>query len=393
MMDIRAEAEKISGYVVEQRRWLHAHPELSFKEKETTDHVAGELDAMGVDYRRFGDYQGLLARIRGKGTGRTVLLRADLDGLALEEDNDLPYRSCNKGVMHACGHDTHTAMLLGAARILQGCREELAGDVLLLFQSGEESGHGAAYYVDKGLFDGVDGAMAIHVMPHVPEGRFNIEAGPRMASCTDFRLTVTGRAAHGSTPHLGEDAIVAASSVILNLQTAVSRLQNPLHPLVVSLGTVRAGTQFNIIADRVEMTGTIRAFDRESYEWAPERVRDIASGIAAALGCRAEFRTISTEPVVLNDRQAAETAARAAEAMFGPEALCPMEPLMGSEDFSLIMEKVPGVLCILGVLPENGTAGSLHAPDFRVDDRFLYRGSALYARFARDYLENIGTGG
>ena len=252
-MDFAREAAELLPYIQNHRRHIHQYPELSFREKETTEYIQKELESMGIEVIRFSDYYGLIGVLKGGRAGKTVLLRADIDALGIREENELDFCSVHAGVMHACGHDCHSAMLLGAAKILSAYRDALKGTVKFLFQSAEESGHGANYYVDHGCLDGVDAAMAIHMMNEIPEGTFSIEAGPRMASCTDFTLTVHGTATHGSMPHLGHDAIVAASAVIMNLQTLVSRQHSPLRPLVVSIGSVRAGSQFNIVADEVVM--------------------------------------------------------------------------------------------------------------------------------------------
>ena len=302
-MNFKEEAAALQPYIVEQRRWLHQHPELTFREKNTTEHIENELKKMGIPTTRFPDFYGVMGTITGSRPGKTVLLRADIDALGLAEENDLVFCSQNKGVMHACGHDCHSGMLLGAASMLQAHRKELAGTVKLLFQAAEESGHGANYYVDNGHIDGVDAAFALHLMNEIPEGYFSIEAGPRMSSCTDFTLTVNGASAHGSTPHLGKDAIVAASAIIMNLQTLVSRENNPLTPLVVTIGSVEAGKQFNIICSEVRMTGTVRTFAPEVFAQIPERVEKLVAVTAEALGCTTRLAIDTREPAVINDHE------------------------------------------------------------------------------------------
>ena len=312
-----------------------------------------------------------------------------MDALPIDEAVDLPWKSKNKGVMHACGHDCHTAMLLGAAKLLARQRDELEGTVKFLFQSAEESGHGSNYYVDHGCFEGVDGAMAMHVMNEIPKGTFSIEEGPRMASCTDFTLTVHGVSTHGSMPHLGKDAIVAASAIIMNLQTLESRVNNALRPLVITIGTVRAGGQFNIVSDKVEMTGTIRTFDPENFRAMPISVKKLAEATAEALGCTAEMSIQTSEPAAINDKPLlVETARKAAVKLYGEDVLASMKQKMGSEDFAVIMEKVPAVLCFLGYHDEkDGTTFPLHTKDFCVNDDILGKGSALFAQFATDFLK------
>ena len=386
-MDFAAEAEKLLPWIQEIRRHIHRYPELSFKERDTTAYIQKELETMGIEVTRFSDYYGLIGTLKGKGRGKTILLRADIDALAIKEENDLPYCSSHEGIMHACGHDCHSAMLLGAAKLLSLHRDEWKGTVKLLFQSGEESGHGSNYYVDHGYLDDVDGAMAIHVMNDIPKGRFNMEAGPRMASCTDFTLTVHGTAAHGSMPHMGHDAIVAASAIIMDIQTLVSREHSPLRPLVVSIGSVRAGSQFNIVADKVVMQGTIRTFDRELFAAMPKRLESLARGVAEAMGCHITMDIDTSEPAAINDyEEIRKMAEKAAEKLYG-DSISPMEQKMSSEDFAVIMEKVPSVLCFLGYhSEEEGAVYPLHSKDFYIQDDMLDRGAALFAETACDFL-------
>lgn len=387
-MNFKEEAAALQPYIQEQRRWLHQHPELSFCEKNTTEHIIKELEAMGIEVQRFDDYYGCVGIIRGGKSGRTVLLRGDIDALHILEDNDLEFKSENEGVMHACGHDCHTAMLLGAAKLLSSHKDELQGNVKILFQAAEECGHGSIYYIDHGCVEDVDAAFAMHVMNELPEGIFSIEDGPRMASCTNFTLTVHGVSAHGSTPHLGKDAIVAASAIIMNLQTLVSRFNNPLNPLVVTIGSVKAGKQFNIISDKVEMTGTIRCFDRTLYDDAPKMLESMARGTAEAMGCTISFDMDTREMAAANAYpELTKLARRSAVSLYGTEALGSMQQKMGSEDFAFIMEKVPSVLAFIGYHNEDCAAVEpLHSACFRMDDSYIHRGAALHAQFAYDFL-------
>lgn len=390
-MNIAKEAEALSSYISEKRRYFHRHAELSFKESNTTDVLARELAALGYQVKLFSDYEGVLATLPNTKDRRTVLLRSDIDALPITEDTGADFASEHAGVMHACGHDCHMAMLLGAAKLLAAHKEALPGTVKLLFQSAEETGYGAKYYVEQGILDGISAALGLHMSPYIPKGTLNIENGSRMAACTNFRLVFHGEAAHGSTPHLGHDAIVAASAAVMNIQTAVSRMNNPLSPLVVTIGSVKAGKQFNIICDTVTMEGTIRSFDRDVTAKAPEWVKNIAEGTAKTLGCSAEFTPVSFEPAVINENDALTDLARhAAASLFGDDVLASQKPVMASEDFSLIMEKVPSVFCYLGA-KEEGMDAPLHSSHFLPDDSVLYRGAALHAQFALDYFAKGGT--
>lgn len=386
-MNFSVEAASLLPWIQKIRRHIHRYPELSFKEKNTTEYIEKELENMGIEVVRFPDYYGLIGILKGKEEGKTLLLRADIDALPVDEENTLDFCSVHKGIMHACGHDCHTAMLLGAAKLLAAHRDQWKGTVKFLFQSGEESGHGSNYYVDHGCLHDVDGAMAIHVMNDIPKGTFNMEAGPRMASCTDFTLTVHGTAAHGSTPHLGHDAIVAASAIIMDIQTLVSREHSPLRPLVVSIGSIRAGSQFNIVADEVVMKGTIRTFDRELFKSMPGRLESLSKGVAEAMGCHVAMDIDTSEPAAINDHEEIrKLAEKAAETLYG-DCLSPMKQKMGSEDFAVIMEKVPSILCFLGYhSEEDGALYPLHSRNFHINDDMLDRGAALFAEFATDFL-------
>ncbi len=391
-MTLRDEAEQLSPYIREMRRHFHRFGELSFHEEETTRRIAEELAPLGYTIETFPDYYGLIATLAGDPAGRTVLLRADIDALPLREETGADFASERPGVMHACGHDCHTAMLLGAAKLLAARRRALPGTVKLLFQSAEESGHGMQYYLDHDCFAGVDAAFGIHMSADIPKGTIAVTRGPLMASCTDFRCIVRGVSAHGSTPHLGQDAIVAASSILLNLQTLVSRRNNPLHPLVMTIGTVRGGKQFNIICGEVTMEGTIRSFDRDMARRAPELFREIAENTAKALGCTAELDVISFEPVTSNDHDALTDAAReAAVSLFGEGILAEEPRSMASEDFSLLMEKIPAVFAKVGARDEaSGMTWPLHSDHFCPDDSVLWHGAALHAQFALDVLAGKG---
>lgn len=290
---------------------------------------------MGIPVQKFDDYTGCIATIKGGRPGnRTVLLRADIDALPIQENSGVEFKSIHPGVMHACGHDCHAAMLLGAARLLWESREELAGTVKLLFQAAEEVFVGSHYYVDKGYLDDVDAAMGLHVWPTASSGRLVVMDGPLMASCDNYKITVHGVSAHGSAPNQGKDAIVAASAIITNLQTIVSRVNDPLNSLVVTVGTVRAGTQFNIITDTAVLEGTVRAHTVEARGMVEQAMHQIVDYTAMAHGCTAEIEYKYLEPPVCNsDLKLNEIARNAAVKLYGREVLATTPKASGSEDF------------------------------------------------------------
>ena len=387
-MDIKQLAEKYDGYIIEQRRYFHAHPELSFEEVETTKALCECLAEMEIPVTTFPDYNGLVGYIKGGKPGKTVMLRADIDALPSIETTGLPFTSQNEGKMHACGHDAHISMLLGAAKILNEVKDELYGDVALFFQAAEESCYGAKYYVEHGVLDNVDAIFGMHIWGTLDAPLMSLEPGGRMASCDNFKITVEGTSSHGSAPHLGNDAIVAAASVIMNLQTFVSRVNDPLNTLVVSIGTVKGGQRFNIISNRVEMEGTIRTYSREFRATIKEKLEKIITCTAEALGCKASLDYWAYPGPVINDHDDLNRIARdAAVKLYGKEILTTMPKLTGSEDFAYLMEKVPGFYGFIGALNrEKGIVYSNHNDKFTVDEDALHRGAALYAQFAVDYL-------
>jgi len=349
---------------------------------------------MGIAVETFPDYYGLIGTIKGGKPGPVVMLRADIDALPSVEKTGLPFASENEGKMHACGHDAHIAMLLGAAKILMEMRDDIHGTVKLMFQSAEESCHGAEYYVKKGCLDGVDAIFGMHIWGVFDAPLMSLEPGGRMASCDNFKITVRGLAAHGSAPHLGHDAVVAAASIIMNLQTFVSRVNNPLNTLVVSVGTVHAGQRFNIIANEAVMEGTVRTYSRELRKTIDSQLEKIIKNTAEALGCEAEFQYDRFPGPVINDHDDLNRIARnAAVKLYGEEILTTMPRLTGSEDFAYFMEKVPGFYGFIGALnPSKGITYSNHSDKFTVDEDALHRGAALYAQFAKDFTDERAAG-
>ena len=387
-MNIKDSAEKYNDFIIERRRFYHSIPELSFEEVETTKNIAEDLKAMGIEVETFPDYNGLVGTIKGAKPGKTVMLRADIDALPVKELTELPFASKNEN-MHACGHDAHISMLLGASKILVDMKDEIKGTVKLLFQAAEESCYGAKYYVENGVLDDVDAVYSMHIWGSLDAPYFSLESGNRMASVDNFKVTVTGVSSHGSAPHLGKDAVVAASSIIMNIQTMVSRINDPLNPLVVTIGTVKAGQRFNIIANHAEMEGTIRTHSREVRATVEKNLREIVENTGKALGCKAELEYSYFASPVINDHEDLNNIVKnAAIKLYGEESLISMPKLMGSEDFAYLAEKVPGFYGFIGTRnEEKGLVYSNHNDRFTVDESVLHRGSALYAQFACDYLE------
>ena len=387
-MNYKELAEQALDYIVEQRRWCHQNPELSLEEVQTTEHIAAELQKMGyTEIQRFPDHTGLCAMLRGgkaEKACRTVALRADIDALPVEEKTGLPFASRNKGVMHACGHDCHISMLLGAAKMLMETKDELQGNVKLIFQAAEEPCHGAEYYVEAGILDGVDAIMGQHVWATLEEPYINVQAGPRMASVDNFVIKVDGVSAHGTQPHLGVDALLAAAAIVSNIQSFVSRTNDPLNPLVVNIGEMHAGQRYNIIANHAELFGTTRTYNAEFRMKIEAGLRRIAENTAKAFGATATVEYDYYANSLYNDDEELNKIAHdAAVKLYGEACLKELPQMMGSEDFAFFADKIPAVFGFLGTRNEElGMTVGNHNDRYTVHEPVLQRGAALYAQFA-----------
>lgn len=387
-MNLAQTALGLRDYIQSWRRRLHQYPELSLQEVQTTQALAEELDRLGIPVIRFPGHTGLIGVIAGSFPGKTVLLRADIDALPIRENTGLPYAAQN-GAMHACGHDCHAAMLLGAARLLLEHREELPGTVRLLFQAAEETSHGAEYFISQGCLDGVDAAFGIHIWSGLTAPLISVEAGPRMAACDNFELVVHGTAAHGASPHLGCDGIAAAAAAVTALQGYVARRHDVFQPLVVTIGSIHGGEAPNILADTVTLSGTARCFDEALRARLQGDLEALFSAACLPYGCTAQLHWHSLAPAVVNhDPHLVETGRQAARKLYGPQGLGHLAPLMVSEDFAYYSQHVPTLFCFLGGSnPEINAIYPHHNECFRIDEDALPRGAALYAQFALDYLK------
>lgn len=391
-MNFREEAEKNEQWIVEQRRFFHQCPELSEKEVNTTKEIGKRLEEMGLTPHYYDGYTGLTADIKGGKAGagtKTVALRADIDGLPVEEHTGLSFCSRNDGVMHACGHDCHISMLLGGVKMLMDHRDELQGTVRILFQPAEEVAMGAKYMIEHGALEGVDAIYGAHIWGGFEAPYLNFESGPRMASCDEFRIEVNGLSAHGSAPHAGVDALTTAVHIVSEAQEIVSRYNDPLNPLVVTFGTINGGQRFNIIPNKVVMTGTVRTLSAEMRKKTEELLRSIVEHVTAIHGATGTLKMQYLTGVVVNDDEDLnQIAEKAAVKLYGEGCLKHLEKMMGSEDFSFFMDEVPGVYGFLGSYdPEKGYTASNHNDCYTVDEELLKRGAAMYAQFAFDYLE------
>ena len=387
-MNVKELAKEQESYVIQCRHYLHSHPELSTKEVNTTRFIKEELEKMGVEVQEFEGITGCVGTIKGDKPGKTVMLRADIDALTITENPGKSYCSLNPGVMHACGHDCHTSMLLGAAKILSAHRDEIHGTVKLIFQMAEEIGRKSEEYVKRGALEGVDAIFGMHIWSAVPAGKVNFESGERMACSDRFTIKIHGKSSHGSAPHEGKDAIIAGAAAIQALQTIPSRINNPFNALVVTVGIFNGGTKENIIADQAELTGTVRAFNREFRNSMPEVIKSVVEPVVKGYGCSAEVDYYFGPSPLINDHEDLVQIARgAASKEMGEDALIPLKKMTGAEDFSVYMETVPGVFGYLGCRnEEKGIIAAHHHPAFDVDEDVLYHGTGIYVQFALDYL-------
>lgn len=391
-MNYRELAEKNEDYIIEKRRWFHRHPELSWQEFNTTNEIARELEALGYEVKRFDRKSGCTGFLKGgkaKADSKTVALRADIDALPVLEKTGAPYASENENVMHACGHDCHIAMLLGAAKMLAETRGELCGNVKLLFQPSEEDCTGAPYCIEQGVLDGVDAMFGQHIWGTLEAPYINVQPGRRMACCDNFTIRVEGVSAHCTQPHLGVDALLAACAIMVNLQPLQSRGNDPLNPFVLAVGEMHAGQRFNIIANHAELYGTVRTYSGEFRETVQQNICRVVENTAKAYGAVAKVEYERVANAVINDNdELNEIAAAAAVKLYGEQAMKPFEMLMGSEDYSFYMQKVPAVFGFIGSRnAEKGITAVNHNDHYDVDESVLKRGAALSAQFAFDFLE------
>ena len=380
-------AKKNQDYVIQMRREFHMNPEVSMQEYNTCKRIKEELEKMGVEYKGIAG-TGVIATIKGNKPGKTVALRGDIDALAVVEENTHNYVSKVHGMMHACGHDTHGAMLLGSAMVLNEMKDKINGTVKFFFQPGEEVGKGAAAMVAEGALEGVDSVMGMHISSGLPSGTINADPGAKTASADYFKITVTGKGGHGAEPEKTIDAVVVGSAVVMNLQSLVSREFSPFDPLVVTIGSIHSGTRFNVIAPRAVIEGTVRYYNPEFKEKVPAAIERIAKATAEAYRATAEMEYSNLVKITINDDTCTSIAREAAGKIVGKENVIETPPATGGEDFSEFSSIVPGVMCNLGSgNEEKGTTYPHHHGKFDVDeDAFVY-GVAFYAQYAIDYLK------
>ena len=375
------EAEKIKDLIISWRRDFHMHPELKYEEERTSKIVEENLREWGYRIKRVGT--GIIADI-GEGE-KTIALRADMDALPIQEENDVPYKSRIPGKMHACGHDAHTAMLLGAGKIISEHIDKFNGRIRLIFQPAEEGGNGALKMIEGGALEGIDAIFGFHVWMDFPSGVIGIREGPFLAGAGIFGGKLVGKGGHGASPHETKDPVPALAELVLAYQTIVSRNVNPIETGVVSVTSVHAGTAFNVIPETAEFKGTFRFFKPEIGELIKKRMDEIARGVAIAHNLEYELKIDELTPPTINDPEMARFARKVAEKYGLKYGEVP--PTMGAEDFSFYLQRVPGAFLALGIRnEEKGIIYPHHHPKFDVDEDVLHLGTAMEVSLALEFL-------
>ncbi|MGY6528365.1 MAG: M20 family metallopeptidase [Cyanobacterium sp.] len=391
LSEIKKIATEITPRLIEIRRHFHAHPELSGREYQTAAYVAGVLSSCGLRVREGVGKTGVIGELEGKEKSRGYLaIRTDMDALPIHEMSQLEYASRNAGIMHACGHDLHTTVGLGTAMILSRLKDEMKGKVRFLFQPAEEIAQGASMMVADGAMKGVDAIFGVHVFPSIPAQVIGVRYGALTSAMDDIEITIQGEAGHGARPHQAIDAIWIAAQVITTLQQAISRTQNPLDPLVLTIGQIKGGRAANIIADQVKMVGTVRSLNPQLRENLPQWIGNIVKGVCEMYGAKAEVNYKYCLPSVQNDHDLTKILEKSALEAFGEDKVISIpEPSLGAEDFAVYLEHAPGAMFRLGVGKEGQHNYPLHHPRFVLDESAIFTGVVMMAYAAYRYLEQL----
>ena len=386
-IQIRSEIHAIKDIIISTRRDIHQHPELAFDEHRTSKLVAERLESFGIEIQTGVGKTGVVGTLKGKNDGKTIAFRADMDALPIQETSDISYKSKNAGIMHACGHDGHTAMLLGTAEVLSKQADKLNGTLKFFFQPAEEGQGGARFMIDDGALEGVDEVYGIHLWNYQKYGTIGVKSGPIMAAADIFEITVHGKGGHGAAPQGTKDAVLIAAHLIQTLQTIVSRNTNPIESTVVTVGQINGGYNFNIIADKVTLRGTTRAYTEDNRQLIKKRMKEIIAGTEKTFGTKIELDYEDGYPPTVNDPTAADNLLNAAQKIVGDGAGHPYLS-MGAEDFSYFLQKVPGCYFLVGSAPEGREPLSVphHCSHFDIDERALLVGSSVYLQLAESLL-------
>jgi amidohydrolase len=380
--------EELFPELVEFRRDLHMYPELSFHEENTPKKVAQFLTDLGIEVRTGVGGRGVVGTLKGGKPGKTVALRADFDALPIQDEKDVPYKSKVPGVMHACGHDIHTASLLGVAKVLSEHKEELEGNVVFIHQFAEELAPGGAKpMIEDGCLDGVDVIYGAHVWSMDPYGTVGVNEGFTMAASDSFDIEIVGKGGHGATPHLTVDPLVVGSQLVLNLQQIVSRRVDPLKPAVVTVGAFHSGEAFNVIPNAAKLKGTVRTFDEDVRDMIEEAIGQITAATCDSAGAKADYKYARGYPALWNHPEEIRRVEELAQGVIGQEKVIRMEPIMGGEDFAYYLQEVPGAFFFVGGgNPDIEATYPHHHPMFNVDERSMMITGKLFISSVLNYL-------
>lgn len=393
-LKIKDESKSISDWIINIRRELHEHPELMYEEFRTSELIRRELDKLDIPYRYPIAETGVLASI-GNGEGPCVALRADMDALPIHEETDVAFRSKIDGKMHACGHDCHVSMLLGAAKLLKDKESEINGTIKLLFQPAEEGGAGGKLMREEGALENpeVERIFGLHVWPQIPSGQIGSREGTFLAATSSLSLTVRGVGGHAAFPQLTKDPVLTSARIITNLQSIISRELDPLDSGIVSITVINGGNASNVIPSEVKVKGTLRSLTMDGLKELQRRVKEIAEGIAQTHGCEAVVEYVGNDyPPTVNDSGMWKFAKNIAIELLGDENVNDLDAVMGGEDFAYYTEKVKGCFVVLGMNnPDIDATYSVHHPMFKADEDALHIGTALHTIFALKSLEELSN--
>ena len=388
-MEIKDRVNKEKDYIIGLRRYFHSHPEASLKEFNTANKIEEELDKLQIPHERVGE-TGIVGYIGGLNPGKTLALRADIDAIEIQEKNDIDYASRNEGLMHACGHDGHTASLLGAAKILKEQEDSIKGKIKLFFQQAEEIGQGARQFVSLGHLKDVDNVFGYHVATGLDTGKIEVTPGAVLASCDYFKATVQGKSGHIGSPHLGVDALYIACQSVVNLQGIVTKKTSPLDPVVIGVGVLNSGTRYNIIAGEAVVEGTFRTFSQKTRAETQGAIGRVFNTTAQAYNGKVDIEFRSYSSPVINDEALAKFAADIAKRLVGEDNVnTNQEKALGADDFSELQLEVPGVYVNIGARdPKNkSTHFSHHHENFNIDEKALLIGTQFYVEYTLEYLK------
>ena len=391
---VKDESMSISDWVIGIRRELHEHPELMYEEFRTSELIRRELDKLEISYRHPIAETGVLASI-GNGNGPCVALRADMDALPIHEETDVPFKSKIDGKMHACGHDCHVSMLLGAAKLLKDKESEINGTIKLLFQPAEEGGAGGKLMREEGALENpeVERIFGLHVWPQMPSGQIGSREGTFLAATSSLSLTVKGVGGHAAVPQLTKDPVLTSARIITNLQSIISRELDPLESGVVSITVINGGNASNVIPSEIKVKGTLRSLTLNGLKELQKRVKEIAEGIARTHGCEAIVEYVGNDyPPTVNDSEMWKFAKKIGIELLGDKNVNDLDAVMGGEDFAYYTEKVKGCFVVLGMNnPDIDATYSVHHPMFKADEDALHIGTALHTIFALKSLEELSS--